>query len=301
MISKGNMERPDSIIEWVLVTDPVGDDVKKETDKFSADLDLSSLLDDRTVSYYSCLKDHYGQNVSVLHFPVFDDLQSNHLADTSTTLTFIFSMASVLVVLNGYSDEGLLDKLNSDRSPHQVMMDLIVSMYIAVDNRMDRLSQNIREAKSETVEKANREVLLSLADIEQEMVIFSKRLEDYGETFHQWLSDSTIERTCTHQERENVRLLIRKSLFNSQLYKELIESTSGLLSDSIDNRLNSIMEFLESIALVISIPTLIFSLFGMNTGGLVGRQSPFGTIVVILISVLLGAAVAIYLRRKKYL
>ena len=301
MISKGNMERPDSIIEWVLVTDPVGDDVKKETDKFSADLDLSSLLDDRTVSYYSCLKDHYGQNVSVLHFPVFDYQQSNHLADTSTTLTFIFSMSSVLIVLNGYSDEGLLDKLNSDRSPHQVMMDLIVSMYIAVDNRMDRLSQNIREAKSETVEKANREVLLSLADIEQEMVIFSKRLEDYGETFHQWLSDSTIERTCTHQERENVRLLIRKSLFNSQLYKELIESTSGLLSDSIDNRLNSIMEFLESIALVISIPTLIFSLFGMNTGGLVGRQSPFGTIVVILISVLLGAAVAIYLKRKKYL
>lgn len=301
MISKGKTESSGLIVEWVLVTDPIGDDVKKETDKFSADLDLSSLLDDRTVSYYSCLKDHYGQNVSVLHFPVFDDLQSNHLADTSTTLTFIFSMASVLVVLNGYSDEGLLDKLNSDRSPHQVMMDLIVSMYIAVDNRMDRLSQNIREAKSETVEKANREVLLSLADIEQEMVIFSKRLEDYGETFHQWLSDSTIERTCTHQERENVRLLIRKSLFNSQLYKELIESTSGLLSDSIDNRLNSIMEFLESIALVISIPTLIFSLFGMNTGGLVGRQSPFGTIVVILISVLLGAAVAIYLRRKKYL
>ena len=301
MISKGNTERTDSITEWVLVTDPVRDDVKKETDKFSADLDISSLLEDRTVSYYSCLKDRYGQRVSVLHLPVFNDLQSNHLADTSTTLTFIFSMASVLVVLNGYSDEGLLDKLNSDRSPHQVMMDLIVSMYIAVDNRMDRLSQNIREAKSETVEKANREVLLSLADIEQEMVIFSKRLEDYGETFHQWLSDSTIERTCTHQERENVRLLIRKSLFNSQLYKELIESTSGLLSDSIDNRLNSIMEFLESIALVISIPTLIFSLFGMNTGGLVGRQSPFGTIVVILISVLLGAAVAIYLRRKKYL
>lgn len=301
MISKGKTESSGLIVEWVLVTDPVGDDVKKETDKFSADLDLSSLLDDRTVSYYSCLKDHYGQNVSVLHFPVFDDLQSNHLADTSTTLTFIFSMASVLVVLNGYSDEGLLDKLNSDRSPHQVMMDLIVSMYIAVDNRMDRLSQNIREAKSETVEKANREVLLSLADIEQEMVIFSKRLEDYGETFHQWLSDSTIERTCTHQERESVRLLIRKSLFNSQLYKELIESTSGLLSDSIDNRLNSIMEFLESIALIISIPTLIFSLFGMNTGGLVGRQSPFGTIVVILISVLLGAAVAIYLKRKKYL
>lgn len=301
MISKGKTESSGLIVEWVLVTDPIGDDVKKETDKFSADLDLSSLLDDRTVSYYSCLKDHYGQNVSVLHFPVFDDLQSNHLTDTSTTLTFIFSMGSVLIVLNGYSDEGLLDKLNSDRSPHQVMMDLIVSMYIAVDNRMDRLSQKIREAKSETVEKANREVLLSLADIEQEMVIFSKRLEDYGETFHQWLSDSTIERTYTHQERENVRLLIRKSLFNSQLYKELIESTSGLLSDNIDNRLNSIMEFLESIALVISIPTLIFSLFGMNTGGLVGRQSPFGTIVVILISVLLGAAVAIYLKRKKYL
>ncbi|GEN50971.1 CorA family divalent cation transporter [Alkalibacterium pelagium] len=301
MISKGKTESSGLIVEWVLVTDPIGDDVKKETDKFSADLNLSSLLDDRTVSYYSCLKDHYGQNVSVLHFPVFDYQQSNHLADTSTTLTFIFSMASVLIVLNGYSDEGMLDKLNSNRSPHQVMMDLLISMYIEVDNRMDRLGQKIREAKSETIEKANREVLLSLADIEQEMVIFSKRLEDYGEAFHQWLSDSTIDRTCTHQEIEKVRLLIRKSLFNSQLFKELIESTSGLLSDSIDNRLNSIMEFLESIALVISIPTLIFSLFGMNTGGLVGRQSPFGTIVVILISVLLGAAVAIYLKRKKYL
>ncbi|MFO8070069.1 MAG: CorA family divalent cation transporter [Alkalibacterium sp.] len=82
--------------------------------------------------------------------------------------------------------------------------------------------------------------------------------------------------------------------------QEVVIVSSGLLSDSIDNKLNTIMEYLQTWALVISVPTLIFSLFGINTGGLIGRETPYESWIVIVIAILLGIVTAWGLRRKEF-
>lgn len=68
----------------------------------------------------------------------------------------------------------------------------------------------------------------------------------------------------------------------------------------ISNNLNIVMKVLTSITLVISIPTLIASLFGMNTW-VPGQGSPWGFLGVVGSSGLISLAVALYLKRKKLL
>ena len=50
----------------------------------------------------------------------------------------------------------------------------------------------------------------------------------------------------------------------SKIYKDILDSTMDAYSSIISNNLNEVMKLLTSITIIISIPTLIASLWGMN-------------------------------------
>ena len=64
--------------------------------------------------------------------------------------------------------------------------------------------------------------------------------------------------------------------------------------------LNHLMKFLDSAALVVSVPAMIAGIWGMNTGGLPGEKSNFGFLAVSAGAMFLAILTAIYLRNKKY-
>ena len=51
----------------------------------------------------------------------------------------------------------------------------------------------------------------------------------------------------------------------------------------MDNHLNNLMKYLDSIALIISIPALISGIWGMNVGGLPGKENELGFLWVTFI------------------
>lgn len=69
----------------------------------------------------------------------------------------------------------------------------------------------------------------------------------------------------------------------------------------MDNHLNNLMKYLDSIALIISIPSLISGIWGMNVGGLPGKDNEFGFLWVILFGAALAIISALLLRKKNYL
>lgn len=69
----------------------------------------------------------------------------------------------------------------------------------------------------------------------------------------------------------------------------------------MDNHLNNLMKYLDSVALIISIPALISSIWGMNVGGLPGKENKFGFLWVLLFGLALAIISSFFLRRKNYL
>ena len=85
-----------------------------------------------------------------------------------------------------------------------------------------------------------------------------------------------------------------------RLYRDLLENVGGLFSDMMSNNLNHLMKFLDSAALVVSVPAMIAGIWGMNTGGLPGEKSNIGIMAVSAGAMFLAILTAIYLRNKKY-
>ena len=85
------------------------------------------------------------------------------------------------------------------------------------------------------------------------------------------------------------------------IYREIMNGTMEAFGTIINNNVNDIMKFLTALTLVISVPTLVASLFGMNLGGIPwnSNDAPWGFAVVCGISILLAVISGIFLAKKK--
>ena len=66
----------------------------------------------------------------------------------------------------------------------------------------------------------------------------------------------------------------------------------------ISNNLNIVMKFLASVTIVLSIPTIVASLWGMNVGGLPFANNPLGFLIVMIIAFLSSLVAWILLKKK---
>ena len=89
----------------------------------------------------------------------------------------------------------------------------------------------------------------------------------------------------------------------TQIYRDILKGTRELMSTFIDNRLNNIMKLLAAITIVMSIPTIISGLYGMNVNGngMTFSKEPWGFMIICVLTLVICIVVTIVLRKKKML
>ena len=89
----------------------------------------------------------------------------------------------------------------------------------------------------------------------------------------------------------------KQAMEMGKIYSDILSGTMDAYASLISNNLNVVMKFLTSITLVIAVPTMISSFFGMNLA-LPFENSNIGFPIIIAISVALTLFVAWWLKRK---
>ena len=82
------------------------------------------------------------------------------------------------------------------------------------------------------------------------------------------------------------------------IYSNVLSETMNVFASIISNNQNQVMKFLTSVTIVISIPTLISGMLGMNVGGIPFMNSPHGFLYMCIIVMLITIWVAFYLNKK---
>ena len=96
---------------------------------------------------------------------------------------------------------------------------------------------------------------------------------------------------------EDVIIENRQALEMANIYSGILNSTMDTFSSVISNNLNSVMKALATVTIVMSIPTMIASFYGMNVP-LPGQNQPYGFLVVLGIALMIASIVAIIFRKK---
>ena len=170
----------------------------------------------------------------------------------------------------------------------------ITAIYLQDLKQIDKTSY-IMEQKLSSAMK-NKE-LIQMLELEKSLVYFSTSLKANEVTIEKLLRGRTIKLYDEDQDLlEDVLIEVRQAIEMSNIYSGIISSMVEAFGSVISNNLNIVMWRLTVITIIMSIPTMIFSFYGMNTAHLPVPDTWFPTLVSVLVTLLTAY---IMLKQKK--
>lgn len=127
---------------------------------------------------------------------------------------------------------------------------------------IDRLSDKIERELHRSMK--NKE-LIQLLGLEKSLVYFSTSLKSNEAILEKLLRFKPIKIYTDDEELlEDVIIENKQAIEMSNIYSNILSGTMDAFASVISNNLNIVMKFLASITIVLSIPTMIASFYGMN-------------------------------------
>ena len=166
----------------------------------------------------------------------------------------------------------------------------------------------IIDKKSEVIENKlhqaqKNEELIELLELQKSLVYFTTSLRSNEMVLEKLLKVESIKKYPEDTELlEDVIIENKQAIEMANIYSGILSSMMGTFASVISNNLNIVMKVLAVITIVMSIPTIVFSAYGMNlsAAGMPFSRTPWGFLIVIILSVVASIIAAIFLSRKKF-
>ena len=143
--------------------------------------------------------------------------------------------------------------------------------------------------------------LLKLLSLEKGLVYFATSLKSNEIVMEKTMRGKIVKLYDDDEDiLEDAIIENRQAIEMAQIYTNILNGTMDAYASIISNNLNGVMKFLTSITIVLAIPTMISSFWGMNVK-LPFENSPIGFVIMVLIAVILTLAVTWWLKRKDML
>lgn len=169
------------------------------------------------------------------------------------------------------------------------------SYYLLYLKQIDKVS-HIIEAKLHKSMK-NKE-LIQLLSLEKSLVYFSTSLRSNEVTLEKMMKFEPMQRYPEDKDvLEDVIIENKQAIEMADIYSNILSGTMDAFASIISNNLNIVMKVLTSITIVMSIPTMISSFFGMNVM-VPFANNPYGFYFIIGITAAIAAATAYMLAKK---
>ena len=93
----------------------------------------------------------------------------------------------------------------------------------------------------------------------------------------------------------------RQAIEMGTIYRDILNGTMDAYASVISNNLNIVMKLLASVTIVLSVPTIVSSLWGMNVKGLPFANDPLGFEILLAIAAVISLGAYLILKNKDML
>ena len=107
--------------------------------------------------------------------------------------------------------------------------------------------------------------LIQLLELEKSLVYFTTSLRANEMVLEKMMRMENIKQYPEDKDLlEDVIIENKQAMEMASIYSSILSETRDAFASVISNNLNIVMKTLTSLTIILSIPTMIFSLFGMN-------------------------------------
>jgi magnesium transporter len=140
--------------------------------------------------------------------------------------------------------------------------------------------------------------LISLMNLEKSLVFFSTSLRSNELVLEKLMRGKLIK---MYEEDEDILedtiIENKQAIEMANIYSNILSGTMDAFASVISNNLNIVMKFLAAVTIVLALPTMVASFFGMNVH-VPFENSPYGFVTVITLATLLCITAVMYLAKK---
>ena len=163
---------------------------------------------------------------------------------------------------------------------------------------LKRLNKETEIAESVLKNSMKNKELLKLLSLKKGLVYFTTSLKSNESVMEKTLRGNLIK---LYEEDEDILddaiIENKQAIEMSKIYSDILTGTLDAYASIISNNLNGVMQFLTSITIILAIPTMISSYWGMNVPVPL-QNNPLGFIIIVLFSITIGIIVTLWLRKK---
>ena len=174
---------------------------------------------------------------------------------------------------------------------------LFLSSAVWYLKRLKQISMLIEKAKRNLDREVNNESLIGLSRLQDSLTYFNTSIRG-NENLLQKLKFKLQIDELDADLIEDVNIEMTQARETTSIYSDILESTMDTYQSIINNNMNTIMRTLTSATIILMLPTLVASFFGMNLiNGM--ENSPVGFIVAIILSVGISVICLFIFRHKR--
>ena len=287
---------------WIQVTCPTDEDQRLLEEEFKIpDYFLSDISDTDERARYEY---DDGWMLIILRIPYVKEIRSRtpyttvplgiiHKRDVTITVCFYeTNMMIDFVSFQQKRGEGFTDYVD-------MIFRLFLSSAVWYLKRLKQINSLIEKAKRNLDHGVNNESLIGLSRLQDSITYFITSIRG-NENLLSKLKFKLQVDELDADLIEDVNIEMTQARETTSIYSDILESTMDTYSSIINNNMNTTMRTLTSISIVMMLPTLISSFFGMNlVNGM--EESPYGFALDLVISFVVSGLTWGFLRYKRLL
>lgn len=288
---------------WVAMTNPSAEELKEVSERYHIDADdLRAALDE---DERSRIEEEDGYSLVIVDVPMIEERNDKDWYGTIPMSIIKCDDAIITVcledtqVLTAFMDGRVRDFYTymKTRFIFQILYrnaTLYLNYLRIIDRRSDVVEQKMHESTRNSE-------LIELLELEKSLVFFTTSLKGNELVLERLLKSGNIKRYPEDEDLiEDAITENRQAIEMANIYSGILTGTMDTFASIISNNQNMVMKFLTTVTIVLSVPTMIASFYGMNVNlnGMPFAGSKWGFLIVIGISVLISGIVALIFRKK---
>ena len=196
------------------------------------------------------------------------------------------------------SNKGRARKMGADYLAYS-LLDAVVDNYFVI---LEKFGDKIEALETELIENPRQETVQKIYHLKREMIFLHNAVWPLREVVSNiGKHESLLIKESTAPYLRDVYDHVVQAIDSVDIYREMLSSMLDMYLSSVSNRLNEVMKVLTAISLIFMPLTFIVGVYGMNFKYMPELEWRYGYLTTLLAMLVIGIAMFLYFKRKKWL
>ncbi len=180
-----------------------------------------------------------------------------------------------------------------------ITLRLFLSSSVWFQKYLKQINQNIRLAENKLEKSIRNEDLQTLLQLEKCLVYFTTSLKGNDNLVNRIKNIKEHKASYDSELTEDVDIELKQALETTNIYSDILSGMMDAYASVISNNINMIMKQLTLISIILMIPTLIASLYGMNVPNAF-EHKPFGFLIIMVLSFSISLLAVLFFVKRRW-